>query len=251
LNHATKSSGSRLAGHLDAGKWEAKLGLIVPSWNTVNEFEFQRVLPESISCHVTRIKITADDEENFARMATEVPAAAQLLAQAKVDAICYGCLAGGLVQGPGHDLEIVEAITDVTGIPGVTAAEAVIRGLQALKVTRVSVASPYEPWLNEKLKSYLYSFGVEVVAMRGLGTQAHASFTPEKNAELASEVDRSESQAIFISCSNFRTLEIIDLLEKKLQKPVLTSNMCSLWRMLRLIGNRRVLPDCGRLFVEA
>jgi maleate isomerase len=248
LNHATKSSDFILARHLEVGQWEAKLGLIAPSWNTVNEYEFQRVLPESISCHVTRIKITADDEENFARMATEIPAAAQLLAQAKVDAICYGCLAGGFVEGPGHDLEIVEAITDATGIPGVTAAEAAIRGLQALKVTRVSVASPYEPWLNEKLKSYLQSFDVEVVAMQGLGTQAHSTFTPEQNAELASEVDRLEAQAIFISCSNFRTLEIIDRLENKLQKPVLTSNMCSLWRMLRLIGDRRVLPACGRLF---
>ena len=251
MNHATKSSDSILAGRLEVGQWEARLGLIVPSWNTVNEYEFQRVLPESISCHVTRIKITADDQENFARMATEVPAAAQLLAQAKVDAICYGCLAGGLVQGPGHDLEIVEAITDATGIRGVTAAEAAIRGLQALNVTRVSVASPYEPWLNEKLKSYLQSFDVEVVAMQGLGTQAHSTFTSEQNAELASQVDRPGAQAIFISCSNFRTLEIIDLLENKLQKPVLTSNMCSLWRMLRLIGDRRVLPACGRLFADA
>ena len=87
--------------------------------------------------------------------------------------------------------------------------------------------------------------------MQGLGTQAHSTFIPEQNAELASEVDRPEAQAIFISCSNFRTLVIIDLLENKLQKPVLTSNMCSLWRMLRLIGDRRVLPACGRLFVDA
>ena len=64
--------------------WEKKLGLIVPSWNTVNEYEFQRVLIPAMSVHSMRIKITADDEANFTWMATQVPAASKLLAQAKV-----------------------------------------------------------------------------------------------------------------------------------------------------------------------
>jgi maleate cis-trans isomerase len=87
--------------------------------------------------------------------------------------------------------------------------------------------------------------------MKGLGTSAHSTFTPEQNAEMASEVDRPESQAILISCSNFRTLEIIELLERKLGKPVLTSNMASLWKMLRVLGDRRCLPGAGRLFRDA
>lgn len=231
--------------------WERKLGLIVPSWNTVNEYEFQRVVVPAMSVHSMRIKITADDEENFTWMATQVPAASKLLAQAKVQVICYGCLAGGFIKGPGHDQEIIHEIEAAAGVPGVAAAAAVVDALRAMGITRLSVASPYEPWLNEKLKEYLNAFGIEVLALKGLGTQAHASFTPEQNAELAREVDRPESQAIFISCSNFRTLEIIELLESKLKKPVLTSNMCSLWKMLRVLGDRRCLPGAGRLFREA
>src|SRR5580698_2562155 len=96
--------------------WERKLGLIVPSWNTVNEYEFQRLLAPSISVHSMRLKITADDEENFTRMAAEVPAASRLLADAKVQVICYGCLAGGFVKGPGHDQEVVRNIEAATGL---------------------------------------------------------------------------------------------------------------------------------------
>jgi maleate isomerase len=231
--------------------WERKLGLIVPSWNTVNEYEFQRVLAPSVSVHSMRLKITADDEANFTRMAAEVPDASRLLAQAKVEVICYGCLAGGFVKGPSHDEEIAREITAATGTPGVAAATAVIDAFRALKITRVSVASPYEPWLNDKLKNYFMAFGVDVLALKGLGTQQHASFTPEQNAELAAEVDRPDSQAIFISCSNFRTLEIIPLLEKALKKPVLTSNMCSLWKMLRVLGDHRPLLRAGQLFQQA
>lgn len=231
--------------------WEKKLGLIVPSWNSVNEYEFQRVLAPSISVHSMRLRITADDEENFTRMGKEVPGAAKLLAQAKVQAICYGCLAGGFIKGTGHDTEIIREIEEATGLPGVAAAAAVVDALRAINATRISVASPYEPWLNDKLAEYLKAFGVEVVALKGLGTSAHSTFTPEQNAELAAEVDRPASQAVFISCSNFRTLEIIELLENKLGKPVLTSNMCSLWKLLRKIGDRRCLPGAGRLFREA
>jgi maleate isomerase len=231
--------------------WQRKLGLIVPSWNTVNEYEFQQTLVPTISLHTMRIQHTADTEENFTWMGTQVPAAAKLLAHAKVEVICYGCAAGGFLKGPKYDQEIVRDIEAATGIPGVTSAAATADALRSLKVKRVSVASPYAPWLNEKLKAYLQACGFEVLAMQGLGTQAHASFTPEQNAALAAEVDRADSQAIFISCSNFRTLDIIEPLEQKLGKPVVTSNMVSLWKMLRTIGDSRNIPGAGRLFREA
>jgi maleate isomerase len=231
--------------------WETKLGLIVPSWNTVNEYEFQQIVYPTMSVHSMRIKITADDEENYTWMGTQVVGAAQLLAQAKVNVICYGCLAGGIVKGSDHDRRLIKDIESGTGIPGVTAALAVVDALHAFGVTRISMASPYEPWLNEMLRSYLAGFGIEVLALKGLGTQAHSEFTPDQNAALASEVDRSESQAIFIACSNFRTLEIIEPLEEKLGKPVISSNLSSLWKMLRRLGDRRSLPRAGRLFRDA
>ena len=69
------------------------------------------------------------------------PAASKLLAQAKVQAICYGCLAGGFIKGPGHDQEIIRDIEAAAGIPGVAAAAAVVDALRAMGVTRVSVAA--------------------------------------------------------------------------------------------------------------
>jgi maleate cis-trans isomerase len=62
---------------------------------------------------------------------------------------------------------------------------------------------------------------------------------------------RPETEAVFISCSNFRTLEIIDALERSLGRPVVTSNVSSLWKMLRLLGDRRALAGAGSLFVKA
>jgi maleate isomerase len=231
--------------------WDHKLGLIVPSWNTVMEYEVQHMAGGTMSVHAQRISHTADTEENLMRMGTQVPAAAQLLAHAKVGVICYGCTAGGFLKGPQYDRDMSARILADTGIPGATSASAVTDALNALGAARVSIATAYEPWLNEKVQQYLEAAGFTVLAIKGFGTQAHAAITPDRVAALAKEVARSEAQAIFISCSNLRTLEIIESLERDLGKPVVTSNQASLWRMLRLVGDKRAIPGAGRLFREA
>lgn len=231
--------------------WKGKLGLIVPSWNTVMEYEMQRMAAGAVSIHSMRIEHTADTEERLLWMGTQVPAAAKLLAHAKVGVICYGCTGGGFLKGAGYDQEICAVIKAATGIPGTTTIASVTDALRVFGAKRLSVASPYEPWLNERLRVYLQQSGFEVMAIEGLGTQAHSTITPGQVAELVAGVDRPESQAIFISCTNFRTLEIIESLEQKLGKPVVTSNSASLWKMLRVIHDSRVIPGAGRLFREA
>jgi len=115
----------------------------------------------------------------------------------------------------------------------------------------VGVASPYAAWLNERVRKFLEADGFDLVAIRGLGTEAHATITLERVEALAAEVNRPEAEAIFISCSNFRTLEIIESLENRFGKPVVTSNASTMWKMLRVIGDKRAIAGAGRLFREA
>lgn len=231
--------------------WSHKLGLIVPSWNTVMELETQRMANGIMSVHAQRISHTADTEENLMWMGTQVPAAAQLLAHARVDVICYGCTAGGFIKGPQYDRDMSAQIQAATGIPGATSASAIVDALRSMGARRISVATAYEDWLNVKVRVYLEAAGFEVLAIAGFGTQAHAAVTPERVAALAREVNRAEAQAVLICCSNLRTLDIIEGLEQELDKPVVTSNQTSMWRMLRLIGHRDPVAGGGRLFHAA
>jgi maleate isomerase len=233
------------------GSWERKLGLIVPSWNTVMEYEVQRMAGATMSVHSMRIAHTGDTEENLLRLGTEAPAVAVLLAHAKVDVIGYGCTAGGFLKGPEGDRKVGAEIAAATGIPVATSAAAVADALRAVGARRVGVASPYAAWLNDRVRTYLEADGFEVVAIQGLGTEAHSTITLERVEALAAEVNRPEAQAIFISCSNFRTLEIIEALEDRFAKPVVTSNASSMWKMLRLMDDRRAIPGAGRLFRAA
>ncbi len=231
--------------------WQHKLGMIVPSWNTVMEYETQRMAGTGISVHTQRISHTADTEENLMWMGTQVPAAAQLLAHAKVNVICYGCTAGGFIKGPAYDREMNVQIKSATGVPGTTSASAITDALNAVGAKRISVATAYEPWLNIKTQQYLEAAGFTVLAIEGFGTQAHAAVTPDRVAALAKKVNQADADAVFIGCSNLRTLEIIEALEQDLGKAVITSNQASMWSMLRLAGATGMVPGAGRLFRDA
>lgn len=231
--------------------WNLKLGIIVPSWNTVMEYELQRMGGEGVSIHSQRIRHNADTEENLAWLSTQAPAAAELLAHAKVNAICYGCTGSGFLKTPEEDLQLAAGLERGTGIPSVTSSAAIVGALRTLRARKISVASPYEPWLNEKLRLYLEAAGFEIVAMKGLGTQAHGSVAADTVKALALEVLRPQTEAVFISCSNLRTLDIIEAVEHEAGKPVVSSNQAAMWGTLRRIGDKRTVPGAGRLFRDA
>ena len=231
--------------------WDLKLGIIVPSWNTVMEYEWQRMAGESISVHSQRIRHQADTEQDLAWLSTQAPAAAELVAHVKPNAICHGCTGSGFLKTPEEDLALAQKLELGTGIPTVTSSAAIVQALRALGAKRISVASPYEPWLNEKLRVYLEAAGFDILAMKGLATQAHGSISTEKVKALAMEVLRPDTEAVFISCSNFRTLDILEDVERDTGKPVVTSNQAALWGTLRRIGDKRAVPGAGRLFRDA
>lgn len=212
--------------------WKKKLGFIVPSWNTVMEYECQRLAPEGVSVHFTRIAHTNDEEETLLHMIHEVPALAELLAHAKLDAICFGCTGGSFVR-PTMDREITDVIEQKTGIPATTTATALVEAMREMNVSRVAIASPYPKWLNERLVSFLAGKGIVVVRERGLDTECPAFLPTERSMALAREVDCPEADGIFISCTNFRSLEGVEALEAELGKPVLTSNTTTMWHTLR------------------
>lgn len=231
--------------------WQTKLGIIVPSWNTVMEYEFQRMAGAGTSIHAQRIKHTDDSEKSLLWLSTQAPEAATLLSHAKVQAICHGCTASGFLKTPEDDLAQARELQALTGIPCVTSASSIAAALQALGARKISVASPYEPWLNERVKVYLELAGFEVLAIQGLGTQSHGSISAPVIRALAAEVMRPQTEALFISCSNFRTLALIPELEQSTGRPVITSNQASMWGTLRSIGDRREMADAGQLFSRA
>ncbi len=230
--------------------WRGRLGLIVPSSNTTMEEEFRRFLPEGVSLHVARVKLRKVNVEELREMKKYVGDASDRLADAGVNLITYGCTTGSLVGGIGYDLKLTSEIEDKTGIPAIATATAVVEALKHIGARRISLATPYIEEVNERERKFLEDSGFEVVALEGLGLEDNLDIgkqRPEIAYQLGRSAFKQESDVLFISCTNFRTFEVLERLEADLKKPVISSNSATLWMALRYLGIGEPVSGLGSL----
>lgn len=226
-----------------------KIGIIVVSVNTILEPELSRAVPEGVELHFTRARLRSEDPAELKRMEDEGPAAAELLADAGMDVIVFACTAASLYRGPGQDREIVDRIEARTGIRAVATSGAVLRAFEALGMRKIGLGSPYSDRMNQMEETFFRGSGVDVLRMKGLGCKGGemALVPTDEVRRTAQAVNSPDADGIFLSCTNWRTLGILESLERDLGKPVTSSNQASLWAALRMAGVKDPVPGFGRL----
>lgn len=221
-----------------------RLGLVVPSSNTTVEMEFFGMLPDNVSVHITRVyqPETNDPREKEAtilQMFERMDGAARELMSVRPGVIGYACTSGSFIRGADDDRATCRRLTQVAGVPFVTASTAVVQALQALNVRRVAVATPYIDTVNQREVAYLSEWGFDVVTIQGLdivGNLPKGHLPAEASYELALRVDSPQADCVFISCTNWRTVENLRNLQRVLAKPVISSNQALMWAMLKAGG---------------
>src|SRR5262249_16943660 len=155
-------------------------------------------------------------------MNAEVRRAAELLATLSPDVVAYACTAGSFVDGPAATTALLGSIREVAGCPVVATSAEMVAALRHLGVTRWSLATPYPQDVPDCERRFFVDSGYEVVASACLG-RSGAGVRPttfDEIVALVREVDRPDAQAVFVSCTDLRALEIVALLEDELGKPV-------------------------------
>ena len=178
--------------------------------------------------------------------------AAELLVWSDVDVIVFACTSGSLVHGVGWDRVVAGRIERASGRPATTTTTAVLAALQAVNATSVAVATPYLEEINVIERRFLEARGFAVASIDGLGCATDAEIgrlEPADAVSLVERVDTPAADAVFISCTNFHCLPAIALLERRLGKPVVTSNLAGAWAALRQIGVEDPIPDYGQLLL--
>jgi maleate isomerase len=229
-----------------------RVGVLLPSVNTVLEQELPSVANSLLTFHFHRLALEAgSDRDALEAMAARAPASATLLTHLKPSALLYGCTSGSLIGGRALDERLADALTGVVKAPVVVAAASVAAALKILHVKRVAAGTPYLPWVSGRMCDYLRSHGLDVVAVRSLGLVdglAVAALTPEEVASLARSVDRHDAEAIFLSCTDLPTFGVIESLEQDLGKPVVSSNSASWWALAVVLGLTGRASGPGSLF---
>lgn len=230
--------------------WRGRIGLVVPSANPTMEPEFHRYLPRGISVSTARMPLQRTSVETLVEMADGFERSGEMLSAANVDVAVYGCTTGSLVEGPGFDVEIETRLEEAAGVPAVSTAGAVRNALRALGVETLVVATPYTVSVDRKVTEFLEADGYDVLDIDGLGLEDHTigELTPEDAYRQAIAVDRPEADAVFISCTGYRTFEAIETAEADLEKPVISSNSATLWNTLETLDIEYREPGLGQLF---
>jgi maleate cis-trans isomerase len=176
---------------------------------------------------------------------------AALLAKHEPDAVVWACTSGSFVYRWGGAHEQVEKLARAAGKPASSTSFAFVRAAEKLGLKRVAVAASYPDDVARLFVEFLANGGIEIVAMSSedIDTAAEVGrLSPEAVVELAVSHDHPNADAVLIPDTAMRTLGVLNTIEERLGKPVLTANQVTIWEGLRLAGEVPESADLGALF---
>ena len=218
-----------------------RLGLIVLQVDETIEQDFRKLFaPGSAQLHVTRVPSgEVLTPETIARMGTQLTASAALLPPAvEFDVVGYACTSATASIGADRVRELVQdgAATNAVTNP----MSAALAATETLRIRRIGIVSPYIASVGKSLADAFQAHGLAVDETLSFAEEIEARVAridPASTAEAARVLtQRNDLDGLFLSCTNLRTLDIIDDLEAELDLPVLSSNQVLAWHMARLSG---------------
>ena len=229
----------------------AKLGFILMSTDLAAESDFFDMAPNDVAIHITRLK--TDDHTTNETLSKHIEfmsdAASRIQPDTKPDVISYSCTSGSIVIGEEKIKEEIKKGAPYA-IP-MTLVTGVVDALEELKVKNLVVGTPYLDEINTKEAEFLINKGFSVLNIQGLNLTKGIEFgtvTPEYWIKFALEINEAAADAIFLSCGGIRSTEVIDRIEQKVGKPVITSNQAQMWSCLRRARVQDKILGFGELF---
>ena len=208
-----------------------RIGLLVPSSNTVMENDLHAGLPKDLyTVHTARMFLVTCTRDCEIEMIEQfAPKAAADVGTAGLDLLVFGCTSAGSLFGAAHDKKVCDELGVAAGSPALGTISAVNEALARRAFKRLAVLTPYVEDLTGAVAAAATIPGREVVAAHGMGIVDNvelATPTPEEIIAFAkAKLAGVEMDGIFISCTNFRALEAAPELEQALGVPVVTSNL--------------------------
>jgi maleate isomerase len=233
-----------------------RLGVLVPSSDSVTELDFKTFLPADVSFHTARLWHSDNTKRGHATLdaiCNGIEPMAPTLVQVSPELIVFACTSGSFFNGDAWDDELERRIKAITGIRGIVTAKAVKLAFDTLKLKRAYMITPYPEEINRLELEYFSKRGIEITG--------HTYFHCEKSKEVSdilpqTILDRAlqhadeirSAGALFISCTGLRGMEVAAEAERQLKVPTVTSNSANIFAALRTLGIDTSGVAAGHLF---
>jgi maleate isomerase len=172
-----------------------------------------------------------------------------ILPDQKIDCVAYGCTSGTIAAGFDvieKNVKLAKPQAKVT-----TPITSAIKALKAFNVSKISVFTPYTKSINDSVINYFNKENITVNGLTYFDIESDLDIgkvDEEYLFEVLSKIDLEDSEALFVSCTALPVLSIIDKLEKKMNKVILSSNQTLIWESLKAIGYKNNIEGFGKLF---
>ncbi|MCF6526000.1 aspartate/glutamate racemase family protein [Streptomyces sp. JJ36] len=220
------------------------VGIVAP-FDFALDRELWRWVPDDVSLHLTRTPfVPVEVSLDLARLVSEhetLREAVQALTAVRPEVVAYACTSGSFVGGIAGERAMSAAMEHAGETPALTTSGAVLDALRELDVRRVAVVTPYTKSVTDSLEEYLAEGGVAVTGRSYLGLTREIWRVPYRDVvDMAREAVVDAPDALFISCTNLPTYDVIPQLEAELRMPVLSANQVTMWAALRRVGKEAV-----------
>ena len=217
-----------------------RVGVIMPPPNPTVEPEFQAALPRDMIMHASRFPVQPGDlaQRNEGYRAA-YPTSVKGYGPLHLDAILVSCTGSSYLLGKAGDAKISADLAALTGVPTITSSYSIQEALAALNIKRITLMSPYPAWLTKQSADYWGgSLKLDDVIQLGDGSTNAAYELDDDYVEeqLLKLPPRAKDSAVLMSGTGMPTLDAIRRVGDKLGVPVLSSNLCGIWWLLRATG---------------
>jgi len=165
--------------------------------------------------------------------------------------VAYGCTSGTAVLGYDKIRTLIQSVRP--GVECVTPLTSSLAALDCFGANRIAVLTPYIDEVNQKIATYIEAAGKSISTFSSFklaDNEQMAMLTPESILRAAADMDCHDADALFISCTAIRAVDMIERIEQTLGKPVITAIQAMFWQSLRLSGSDQSVSGYGRLLRE-
>ena len=229
-----------------------KIGLITLSTDLTMESDFYSIINNlPIDVFVNRIKnYNPLTKENLLKMYDQLESVTKdILPNEKINTIAYGCTSGTIAIGKEKIKEKIQIAKP--GCYITTPITSAIKAINKMKIKKIAIFTPYPDSVNKSVFEYFSKEKIEVLSFSSFNLDSDLEIgkvDPNYLLEVLTKMETSSAEGLFVSCTALPVLKILDQVETKIKKTVLSSNQTLIWDSIRSVGYNSPVSGYGKLF---
>ena len=228
-----------------------KIGLLALSTDLTIERDFNSI------CHKLPLDIFVNrihnenplTKENLLKMYDQIESVTEkILPGEKINTVAYACTSGTIAIGEDKVKEKIQLAKP--GCHVTTPITSAIKAFNKMNIKKIAVFTPYPESVNKTIADYLIKKNINVMSFSTFNLDLDVDFArvdPKHLSQTLINLNMNGADALFVSCTALPVLEILDEVEKKINKPVFSSNQTLIWETIRSIGYNNSIMGYGKL----